>query len=302
LFESDYINHALYTERVDNQRLGKGVIKDKHAGESTEDIKVGDQFTYSEAYNSYDLVANFFVTTRLQFNGSINFSDNFVKQNDSILANVGGIGDLNLMAKYQLYNSTASDDTTNKNRYLHRLSVGGGVSLPTGKYNQYTVSGFVTEFLPNTIIGTPEMELDPHIQPGTGSLGYLFLLEYLIRYNNVGLNTNVSYKINTTNKNEFRLANRFNANGSFFIMGQLSKSLRIMPSFGLSYEVSDYDQINGETYIDSGGEVLFINYGLNLYINKIGVGFNFLAPGMENLHGSQPLNNRRFITQLTYYF
>lgn len=302
LFQSDYVSYPLYTTRVSTQRVGKGEIKNKHAGEPTDDVQWGQPYTYSETYNSYDLVANFYLTNRLQLNTSINFSDNFIKQNDSIMANVGGVGDLNIISKYQLFNTSALEDTMTKNKLIHRITIGAGVSLPTGKYNKFTVRDFVTEFKPNSIIGSAEMELDPHIQPGTGSFGYLFLAEYLLKYNSIGLNTNASYKINTTNKNNFRLSNRFNANGSFFILGKLSSKVKLMPNFGLSYEVSGYDIIEGEKFTDSGGEALFLNYGVNIFVGKIGVAFNYYQLGIENLHGNQPLNNRRIISQLTYYF
>lgn len=302
LFESDYVSYPQYTQRISTQRVGKGEIIDKHAGEPTDDVQWGETYTYSETYNSYDLVANFYLTNRLQLNGSINFSDNFIKQNDSILANVGGIGDLNIIAKYQLFNTTALEDTALKNKFIHRINIGAGVTLPTGKFNKYTIKDFVTEFKPNSIIGSAEMELDPHIQPGTGSFSYLFLVEYLLKYNNVGFNSNLSYRISTTNKNNFRLSNRFNANGSFFMLNKLSSKIKLMPNLGLSYEVSEYDIIEGEDFIDSGGEAVFFNYGMNVFIDKIGIAFNYFQPAIENLHGNQPLNNRRIISQITYYF
>lgn len=302
LFKSEYVSYPEYTQRISKQRIGKGEINDKHTGEPTDEVSWGQPYTYSETYNSYDLVANFYLAPRLQLNGSINFSDNFLKQNDSIIANVGGVGDLNLIAKYQLFNTSAAEDTMTKNKFIHRVTIGAGVSLPTGSYNKYTVKDFVTEFTPNTIIGSAEMELDPHIQAGTGSFGYLFLVEYLLKYNSIGLNTNLSYKVNTTNKNSFRLANRFNANCSFFMLTKITSKIKLMPNIGMSYEASDYDIIDNEQYIDSGGEVLFLNYGANLFINKIGLAFNYYQPTIENMHGNQPLNNRRFITQLTYYF
>lgn len=75
-----------------------------------------------------------------------------------------------------------------------------------------------------------------------------------------------------------------------------------MPNLGLSYEVSEYDIIEGEDFIDSGGEAVFFNYGMNVFIDKIGIAFNYFQPAIENLHGNQPLNNRRIISQITYYF
>jgi len=130
----------------------------------------------------------------------------------------------------------------------------------------------------------------------------LFLLEYLVSFNKVGLNTNFSYKLNTTNKNGFRFADRINANTTFFMIGKLGKKIKIMPKLGLSYEYSKHDIQNKEPYIDSGGEVLFINYGLNLYLNKVGIEVSYFEPIKEYLMGIQPFNKRRIISQLTYYF
>ncbi len=300
LFQSDYINQANFTTRVNNQRI-KGKINDKHGGEATDAIGNGERFTYAESYNSYDVVLNFYLSNKWQLNSSINFSDNYIKQNDSIIDNVAGIGDLKVLAKYTLYNSAFTEDTTN-NRLIHRVNIGGGVSLPTGKYNKYSVVGFVTEFTTTNIIGSPEMELDPHLQAGTGSYGFIGIIEYMVKYEIVGFNSNFSYQFNTTNNNNFRLSNRLNANGSLFFIAKLNDKIKLMPNLGIAYEMSDYDLIDGEDFIDSGGEAVFLNQGINAYINKLGLTFNYYIPAIQKLHGIQPLNNRRLITQLTYYF
>ncbi len=300
LFQSDYINQSDFTTRVSKQRV-KGKTNNKHGGEATDAVGAGEQFTYAEVYNSYDVALNFYLTNRWQINTSINFSDNYIKQNDSIIDNVAGIGDLTVLAKYTLYNSAFTEDSTS-NRLIHRINIGGGVSLPTGKYNKYSIKGFNTEFKPNTIVGSPEMELDPHLQAGTGSFGYIALIEYMAKYNFVGINTNISYMINTTNKNDFRLSNRFNTNSSLFFIAKVTDKIKLMPNLGIAYEVSDYDKIDGEDFIDSGGEAVFINQGINGYFNKLGLTFNYFIPAMQKLHGNQPLNSRRFITQLNYYF
>lgn len=300
LFKSDYINQGAFSTRVNNQRVKtKGI--DKHAGEATDEIGAGEKYTYAEAYNSYDLAANIYLSQRWQLNGSISFSDNYIKQNDSIVDNVGGIGDLKLLVRYTLVNTKQQEDSSS-NDFTHRLNLGAGISLPTGSYNKYSVVGFVTEFKPNSIIGSPEMELDPHIQAGTGSFGYIGLIEYQLRYNIVGFNTNLSYQINSTNNNNFRLSNRFNVNGSLFFIAKLSDKVKLMPNIGIAYEISDYDLIEGESYINSGGEAAFLNQGMTAFIGNMSLSFNFFQPVIQKMHGSQPLNNRRFITQLTYYF
>jgi hypothetical protein len=301
LFERDFFSSG--ANNIDNKRrvLNTG-ISNKHTGIETEDIAVGESIRYKEAYNSYDLSANFYLGTKFQLNSTITFSDNYVYQDDSITNNVGGIGDLNLLLKYQIYNSIEKEDTTTKKRIIHRITSGFGLSLPTGNFNKASVIGFQTEFEANTLLGTPEMEMDAHLQPGTGSFGYLFLLEYLISYKGFGLNTNASYKLNGTNKNDFKFADRLNANGTLFYLFNVTNKIKIMPKTGLSYEYSERDTQNGEPFIGSGGDVLFVNYGLNMFINKIGLELTYYQPTKEYLKDVQPFNKRRLITQLNYYF
>jgi len=201
----------------------KGVSHDKH-GPDDDDLNSGEDFVLGETYNSYDIFANFYLNHRLQINLNTYFSDNFILNNDSIVANAGGIGDVSAVIKYSLYNTKKSSDSL-KNKWLNRVIVGGGISLPTGKFNKTSIVDFETEFTSSTIIQKPIEELDPHIQAGTGSLGYLFLIEHMIRYNRFGWNSNISYRHNATNRNGFRFANRFNANGSLFLVSAITKKI-----------------------------------------------------------------------------
>jgi hypothetical protein len=297
-FEKEYYTES-YSSNI-GQKI-KGIIKDKHSGSSG--ISGSDtKYFFKESYNSYDIAANIFLSKRLQLNISTYFADNYIYHNDSIVDNIGGIGDLNLIFKYQLLNSHKTGDTLLKNKFLHRLSIGSGVTIPTGNYNKKSIVDFETDFKPNIIIGTPILELDPHLQAGTGSFSFLFLMEYYLKFNSIGINMNTSYKINTTNKNEFRFANRFNSNFSFFSFLKLSKKIKIMPQVGLSYEKSARDVFENEKFIDSGGEVLFSNFGFNLFLNKLMLGVSYYSPIYQQLNGDQPLNKLRLISQINYYF
>jgi len=209
---------------------------------------------------------------------------------------------LSLLLKYQVFNSIEKEGPVNKKAFIQRITVGSGLSLPTGNFNKSSVVDFQTAFEANKVLGTPEMELDAHLQAGTGSFAYLFLLEYLVSYKGFGLNTNASYKLNGTNKNGFKFANRLNSNGTFFYLFKINDKLKIMPTTGISYESSKRDSQNDEPFINSGGNTLFINYGFNLFIDKLGMEFTYYQPTKEYLIDIQPYNNKRIITQITYYF
>jgi len=297
-FEKEYNNLSLAT--FNSKQRVKGIPGDKHGGAGLSETT--SSYIYAEEFNSYDITLNVYLHPKWQLNMSTYFADNYIKQNDSIIGNVGGIGDINLLVKYQLFNSQNNCDTTMKNMLVHRLTLGAGITLPTGNYNKQTVTGFETEFKPNTILGTPITELDPHMQAGTGSFGYLFLAEYLLKFNSFGINLNATYKLNTTNKNEFKFANRINSNIALFSLIKISKKIKIMPQTGLSYEQSKRDTYQDAPFMDSGGTVLFANVGLNIFYDKLRFGVTYYQPTYQSLYDDQPLNKLRVISQINYYF
>ena len=297
-FEKDY-NNPTFNGFASKQRI-KGMPQDKHGGAGLPTTK--ESYLYAEEFNSYDITLNVYLHPKWQLNISTYFADNYIMQDDSIIGNVGGIGDVNLLIKYQLINSQNNCDTIPKNKFIHRLTFGAGISLPTGNYNKEYVTGMETEFKPNVIVGTPIMELDPHMQAGTGSFGYLVLMEYLVKVNSFGINFNTSYKINTTNKNDFKFANRFNSNVALFSLFKISKKINLMPQMGMAYEQSKRDTYQHEPYMDSGGEVLFANAGINIFYDKLRFGLTYYHPVYQGLYDDQPLNKLRVISQINYYF
>ena len=111
----------------------------------------------------------------------------------------------------------------------------------------------------------------------------------------------INIYIYTTNKNNFRFANRFNLNPSLFYVKQF-KEVRLMPTIGAAYERSNRDKDNGVEYIASGGETLFGNFGLTLFYKKISIGTTYFTPLVETLYDNQLNNQMRLISELNYYF
>lgn len=301
-FESDFLT----TNNASNLRINstptqrKGVINDKHLGENTFNGSENETFTYSETFISYDVFANFYLSKRFQLNVNTYFADNYTYKNDSTLENISGIGDITITTTYQLFNTKQTADTSKK--FIHRVNVGAGIAIPTGSYNKKSIVGFQTKIQPNVILGSPIEELDPHLQSGTGAFSSLIILEYLVKYKNIGLNSNISYKANTENKNNFRFANRFNANSNIFYLGKISKTLTLMPTIGTAMEFSNRDTFENYSYLGSGGEVWFANIGTTLFVKNWGLNFMYYTPVYQRLNDIQPENKNRVIAQLTYYF
>jgi hypothetical protein len=228
----------------------------------------------------------------------MSFSDNYLGKNDSMTNSISGPGDLLFLAKYQVYNSKLCNDTSD---WIKRFTVGAGIKLPTGTYNKSYTDYAYTSSTKGIVYGEPETLLDPHMQAGTGSVDFILMMEGILMIHNVGINTNVSYKINTTNKNNFRFANRFNLNPSLFYIQEF-KDMRLMPTIGVAYERSKRDTDNGQEYLASGGETLFGNLGLTLFYKKVSIGATYFSPMYETLYDNQLNNKMRLITELNYYF
>lgn len=266
----------------------------KHALGST---VLNEATRQEERYNSYDLWVNYFVKDKWQVFGNMTFTDNTYLENDSILHNISGPGDLTVITKYLLYNSKVTDST----KWTIRVQVGGGLKLPTGTFNKTHVETPSRDYKGGTVYSAPIEELDPHFQAGTGSLDYILMSEFQVRKNQFGLRSDVSYRINGTNKNDFRFANRLNANAHVFYQIKWKK-MNLIPLVGMNFESSRRDTWKGEEYDNSGGNAVFLSYGTKIYINKMAFGASFWDPIRQSLNDNQLQNNMRFSTDLTFYF
>lgn len=266
----------------------------KHA---TGNTIISETVMQEEIFNSYDLWFNYFINEKWQINGLMTFADNYYRENDSTLFNVAGPGDLTLLAKYMVFNSKATDSSN----WAYRLVGGGGIQIPIGNFNKTYIVAPSSSKKGNVVYGAPYEELDPHMQAGTGSFDVLLLVEGLIRFKKTGLSSNLSYQINSKNSNDFKFANRFNWNVNGFYLLTI-KSLTFAPNIGLSFEKSERDTFQEKSYLNSGGEALFLSSGGKFYFDKFSMGATFFKPIRQSLYDNQLLNDQRLTVDLTYYF
>ena len=286
-----------YRKRLFKSSLEVFESSDNNTKHGAGDTDIANSVNQVELYNTVDLWANYFISSKVQLFASISLSENSYSEGDSLLYNISGLGDISIVSKYLLYNTQATDSS----QFSIRLLAGGGIKIPTGSFNKtYTVTPF-TSFKENTVYQEPYTELDPHLQPGTGSLDFIITNEFQIRYNNIGFSTTNSYRINTKNKNDFRFANRFNSNNYFFYLLK-TKNLTFTPNWGVSLEYSKRDQLDGNEYLNSGGSVIFQNVGLKTYYKKMALGAAFWSPLRQQLNDQQLQNKNRINFDLTYYF
>ncbi|MEM9022330.1 MAG: hypothetical protein AAGB22_01215 [Bacteroidota bacterium] len=234
-----------------------------------------------EFYGSYSLWGRWAPSSRWQLTGTLRFGDNYEAEGDNKTYQVTGVGDLMVTAHYIPIRTAPGDTTT----WKHALAVGGGVKLPTGVYQEESGEG----------------DFDPLLQPGTGSVDVLFNALYLIRYNKWGWQTDVTYRRNTANGNDFRFSHRFNATG--LLLYQLRwKKMVFTPSVGCYYEQAENDNNGDVPLLNTGGKVLFSQTGLEVQYSHFSVGAGWQAPLYENLYGTQGNNESRLTVELNYLF
>ena len=199
-----------------------------------------------------------------------------------------GLGDVALMGYYKLFEGAS---TTSSNKLMvHSLWAGIGVKMPTGDYDDRERSN-VPQDSPN------------NFQLGTASTDFLVNVAYDIRLMDIGLNTNVSYKVNTENRHKYRYGNKLTANALAYYKFAIRNQVRIAPNMGFMYETQTKDVVFGRYDVaQSGGNVLTGVIGLELTSGKLSLGGNFQAPLSQNLADGRVKVGNRWMTHLSWAF
>jgi hypothetical protein len=195
-------------------------------------------------------------------------------------AQKNGLGDINLSGFYNLFN-------VNSNAFTQSLWLGLGVKLPTGAYNK---NEYVSSNSPNIY------------QLGTGSTDFTANVNYDIRLNNIGLNTNATYKMNTQNSDDYRYGNKLSIGGSLYYNASLGESLKIRPNIGILHESQQKDHTMGYKIDETGGYNTNLNVGLEANIKNIAVGFTYQTPASQHISKGRTELINKFLTHVTFTF
>ena len=233
-----------------------------------------------ENFQTLEVWSRFYPVKRVQVLALLPYNFNR-QETDGKVNKVQGVGDALVLVNYNLLNN--ADSLYQKVK--HNLFVGGGLKLPTGHFTKEAE-------------GT---ELNPNIQLGTGSLDFVANAIYTIRYDKIGLNTNLTYKYNTANKNEFRFGNKLGAGSALFSVLKI-KEMAIMPNLGFSTEISGKDSHYGSELDESGGYVNFLTFGTEVYFKNFSTGATLQKPVSQNVSAGYVQTNNRFLTHLTFMF
>ncbi|MEO8235256.1 MAG: transporter [Flavobacterium sp.] len=191
---------------------------------------------------------------------------------------IKGIGDITVLAMYRLY-QTHRDSTY----FVHTLQLGGGVKLPTGKFDETNNTGNINQ----------------SFQVGTGSWDYLLATEYTLKRKKIGLNAMLNYIVKTENAKFYQFGNQFNYAGTFFYLYE-KNSISIAPQLGFAGEVYESNYQHKQKLKDTSGDIIFGKLGFEIGKDKLSFGANAMLPINQNLASGNIEANYRWSLNLNY--
>ena len=230
-----------------------------------------------ENFNTIQAWARVPVTDKIQISALVPYHFN-ERQLTAGTENIEGLGDITVMALYTVF-ETKKDSTF----FTHKINLGGGVKLPTGKFKEANNLGSVNQ----------------SFQLGTGSWDFPVVSEYVIKHKNLGLNTTLNYIFKTENSKNYQYGDQFNYAGTFFYLFDL-KSVQIVPQAGLAGEVYQTNQQHGLDLPNTAGDILFSKFGIEAGKDKFSVGINAMLPINQNLSSGNMEANYRWSINLNY--
>lgn len=241
--------------------------------------------TADETYQSMELWGGWNIGTKFRILAFVPYNFNKrVSQTGN--GSKDGLGDIALMGYYKLFDHKG---VVGERLLVQSLWIGGGVKLPTGKY----------EPSERTMV----QESPNNFQLGTESLDFTLNAAYDIRYNDLGMNFNANYKMNTENKYDYRYGNKFTANALVYYKFRVANAFTVAPNAGVLYETADKDVENKKFDVAvSGGHSLSAVAGLEVAMNGLSFGANYQNVRSQDLAGGRAFAGNRVMVHMSLPF
>jgi hypothetical protein len=195
---------------------------------------------------------------------------------------IHGIGDLALNAHYFLMNT--GDSILNKTKITWLL--GGGVQLPTGKYQQRSRN----------------MSMFPQaFQIGRGAWAFSGQTIFMLRRKKWGMNTDLSYRYLLRNELDYQFGPQTIAALNFFHWAEV-KETSLLTNIGLIHERFGFDKEHGFRKAHTGGDATLMSAGMDIYLKRFVIGGHYFHPLVQNTPKAIPHNKGRWMLQCTMFF
>jgi hypothetical protein len=241
--------------------------------------------TADETYQSAEVWGGWNIGTKFRILAFVpyNFNER-VSQTGSGTKN--GLGDVAVMAYYNLlqHNGMLGDRLL-----IQSLWIGAGVKAPTGKYE------------PSERLAIQESP--NNFQLGTASTDFTFNGAYDVRYNDMGINVNVNYKINTANKYSYRYGNKFTTNVLAYYKFRVANKVTIAPNAGILYETAKNDVEDKKYKVAvSGGFSFSAVAGVEVAMKGLSLGANYQNVRSQDLAGGRAYAGNRLMVHMSVPF
>jgi len=209
---------------------------------------------------------------------------NFNRQNsDEGTSELKGLGDVAILANYKLFEEASVN--SNHKAFSHQLWIGGGIKLPTGKFDIEK--------------NDPDVASMANMQLGSGSVDVLLNAAYNVQISKFGMNTTATYKLNSANKDEYKFGDKLLATSFIYYPIRVSKST-ISPNLGLLFEHTKSSELDGSKVDLTGGSILKIAAGAEISLNKLAFGFSAQLPLDQNFADGQTQEKIKGMVHLTF--
>lgn len=243
--------------------------------------------TTDETYRSYELWGAWNIGSRFRVVGFVPLNQ-VNKINQGTSQHKTGLGDIALVGYYQLFSSRGATGGSDSKLVAQSLWIGGGVKLPTGHYDPNDESG--TAGSQNTY------------QLGTGSVDFTLNAMYDLRVQDLGVNINASYKINSTNQYHYQYGNKLTTNLLGYYKFRVA-AITIAPNAGAMWEQAANDHKTNNSKVDeSGGWSLMGTGGVEINFNRVAVGANYQVPVSQNLADGMVKGGNRGMIHIAFAF
>jgi phenolic acid decarboxylase len=233
----------------------------------------------NEYMNQMEIWGRYVLNDKIHFFGNLPYRWNQKEENSESWVNQG-LGDISIQLNYIFFNNAKDGSII----WKQALQGGLGIKLPTGSFDaEYPYSG----------------ELIQNMQIGSGSVDIPFNLIYTLRNENIGLNFENSFRLNTTNKYQYKFGNMLQQGLRFFLWKNL-KEFTFLPQVGVGHDFINYaKEFDTRVNFTKMQQVNVIG-GLDIYYKKWVIQTAGHFPIYQNAGDGQVTIYPRFNVGLSY--
>ncbi len=240
----------------------------------------GTNRVIKDNYLSTDLWFRYYPNKRLQMVFALPYKSISREQSNKTI-HVNGIGDATMMLNYSILKP---NDSTDQN---FMWWAGGGLKIPTGKYQQRD----------------EEKTMYPiGLQTGNGAYSFSLNNQMTYKKNKVIVNSVSQFLMNYKNELNFQLGNIYSTQLVGMYKKRIGCESYLIPNIGVEWIKSEQDKSYGIFNHHSGATTLSMQLGLDYFINSFFISANIKQPKSLNTYSSQPIQQLNGSFNLGYVF